>query len=529
MVLLALSATAFAQTPQPPPDIEPRVSRTQQAEVVRIGQDYTLEAGEEVREVAVVFGDATIHGTVDRDVVVVFGTATVTGTGSIGGDFVVVGGSSTIAEGATVGGDFVVVGGSAEAPPGFKPGGDHVVVNPPVIGNRLSDFFPWITRGLLWGRLIVPDLTWIWFAVGAFFLLYVTINALADAPVRASAGVLVERPVTAFGVGLLVFLLWGPVNALLAVSVVGIAVIPFLSCAMLLAGFVGRVAAIRWIGMRLKGDPEVATGGAALVTFVIGFALLTLIYMVPVLGIVTWAVVGTLGLGAATLAIVEYWKREHPPAPVPPPPVYPGGGAPDRFRDAPGGAPDLKVGPTTGPPMAADVAGLDVGPTFRSGEAGTADAGPAFRPGESAYGPPGTGGAPPAPPVTNGTALPLASFRDRFFAGLLDLILVAFVVQLLDFRNPQRIVLLLWLAYTTAFWAWKRTSVGGIICQLRIVRADGQPFTFADALVRGLGSIFSLVVVGLGYLWILRDPERQAWHDKIAGTYVVKVPRNYPL
>jgi uncharacterized RDD family membrane protein YckC len=36
-------------------------------------------------------------------------------------------------------------------------------------------------------------------------------------------------------------------------------------------------------------------------------------------------------------------------------------------------------------------------------------------------------------------------------------------------------------------------------------------------------------VLGLGCLWILKDPERQAWHDKIAGTYVVKVPRNWPL
>jgi uncharacterized RDD family membrane protein YckC len=36
-------------------------------------------------------------------------------------------------------------------------------------------------------------------------------------------------------------------------------------------------------------------------------------------------------------------------------------------------------------------------------------------------------------------------------------------------------------------------------------------------------------VFGLGALWIIRDPERQAWHDKIAGTYVVKVPRTWSL
>jgi uncharacterized RDD family membrane protein YckC len=61
------------------------------------------------------------------------------------------------------------------------------------------------------------------------------------------------------------------------------------------------------------------------------------------------------------------------------------------------------------------------------------------------------------------------------------------------------------------------------------VRTDGTPLRFVDALVRGLSAIFSIAVLGLGVLWILRDPERQAWHDRIAGTYVVKVPRNWPL
>ena len=68
-----------------------------------------------------------------------------------------------------------------------------------------------------------------------------------------------------------------------------------------------------------------------------------------------------------------------------------------------------------------------------------------------------------------------------------------------------------------------------IPAQLRVIRTDGAPLHFADALVRGLASIFSLAVLGIGALWILQDPERQAWHDKIAGTYVVKVPRNWPL
>ena len=84
-------------------------------------------------------------------------------------------------------------------------------------------------------------------------------------------------------------------------------------------------------------------------------------------------------------------------------------------------------------------------------------------------------------------------------------------------------------AYFVAFWAWKGTTIGGIICNIRVVRVDGAPLRFVDAFVRGLSSILSFVALGIGCLWILRDPEGQAWHDKIAGTYVVKVPRSWPL
>lgn len=33
----------------------------------------------------------------------------------------------------------------------------------------------------------------------------------------------------------------------------------------------------------------------------------------------------------------------------------------------------------------------------------------------------------------------------------------------------------------------------------------------------------SALVLYLGYLWAIFDKDRQSWHDKIAGTVVVKV------
>jgi uncharacterized RDD family membrane protein YckC len=31
-----------------------------------------------------------------------------------------------------------------------------------------------------------------------------------------------------------------------------------------------------------------------------------------------------------------------------------------------------------------------------------------------------------------------------------------------------------------------------------------------------------MAAAGLGFFWIAFDPEKQAWHDKIAGTVVVR-------
>ena len=124
--------------------------------------------------------------------------------------------------------------------------------------------------------------------------------------------------------------------------------------------------------------------------------------------------------------------------------------------------------------------------------------------------------------VADPAVFPHAMFLDRLAAVVLDVFLVLISWQLLwPLRRS--------FTYHVGFWVWKGTTVGGIICQLRLVRIDGAPLQFVDAFVRGLGAIFSLAVFGLGGLWILKDPDRQAWHDRIAGTFVVKVPRNYPI
>ena len=114
----------------------------------------------------------------------VAGAATLAGTARVGGDVVVVAGTGDVQPGTVVGGDLVVVGGGLKVPPGFAPGGDQVSVGAFAWGDQVANAAPWLTRGLLWGRPIVPELPWIWAVLAVFVLLCLLINLVFDGPVR---------------------------------------------------------------------------------------------------------------------------------------------------------------------------------------------------------------------------------------------------------------------------------------------------------------------------------------------------------
>jgi uncharacterized RDD family membrane protein YckC len=489
--------------------------------VFRIGSDYALREGDAIREAVVIMGDVTIDGDVRQHLVVIMGSAQLGPKARVGDELVVIGGNVRVAEGAVVDRDLVIVGGSLDGPAAFLAGGEHVIIGPPFLGEWFEGLTEWLMRGLLFGRLIVPGLSWVWGAVALFFLIYLALNVIFERPVRTIATTLVEKPLTAFGVGLLVLLLFGPVATLLAITVIGIAVIPFLICALFGAWILGKVAVARWIGNGLMPEEAPENRAQAVRSFVIGFAVIVLAYMIPVIGIVTWAVIGVLGLGAASMAFVAAYKRERPAPPAaatpetpPPPPVPAPYQSPVSGAAAMSEASAVPFDSAQGPRSEAHVPPPPVQPASTLAGVGAA--------------------AMPASWPSTLLAMPRALFRDRFAAFVLDVIIVVIAVQILDvffffgYREDEAFPLFL-LMYHVGFWTWKQTTVGGIICQLRLVRVDGNPLTFADALVRGLVGVFSLAAFFIGALWMLRDPESQTWHDKVAGTYVVKVPRNWPL
>ena len=472
--------------------------------VFRLGQPFVLRADEIADDVRVVLGDVRIEGRVEGDVVAVLGNVTLGESAVIEGALVVVGGDVNAPAAATVDRELVLVGGALDAADGFAPRGDQVVIGTAGVGQSLRSAVPWLTRGLLWGRVIVPGLRWMWVLVGVAFLVGLILNVVFNQPVASCAQTLARRPLAAFVAGLLTVMLLPVLIVILAASVIGLVAVPFVVAACVAAALIGRITVSRAIGRLAAGESDPPGGLEATRSFAIGSVVLVLAYATPIVGLVTWMFAGAFGLGAVVLTFAGTLRRERPVPAAAPMPAAP-----------------------TGPSS----------PDASSGEPAAAVAAPDFVP-VSPIAAPVFLFPPPSAPASNvGGAMralmryPRASFLDRVAAIALDVVLVGIAAAFLGFgryRGPGPFFMLL-LAYHVAFWAWKGTTLGGIICGLRVVRTNETALRFADALVRGLSGIFSFVALGIGFFWMLGDAERQTWHDKIAGTVVVKVPRELVL
>jgi uncharacterized RDD family membrane protein YckC len=86
------------------------------------------------------------------------------------------------------------------------------------------------------------------------------------------------------------------------------------------------------------------------------------------------------------------------------------------------------------------------------------------------------------------------------------------------------IQLLLSLIYFAYFWSGpeKGQTLGMSLFNLHVVRADGSYLDASRALIRFIGFFISQSALGIGLLWAAFDANKQGWHDKIAGTYVIR-------
>lgn len=156
--------------------------------------------------------------------------------------------------------------------------------------------------------------------------------------------------------------------------------------------------------------------------------------------------------------------------------------------------------------------------------------------------------APPAPPRPR---LLYAGFAIRAASHLIDTVLIMLIVypalyavygdelllrMVAEAESPSLIpaaadfrlvdFLLRWVLPAVAvvlFWTYRAATPGKMLLGTRIVDArTGGRITARQSVVRYLGYLAATLPLGLGLLWVLRDRRAQGWHDKLAGTVVVR-------
>jgi len=155
----------------------------------------------------------------------------------------------------------------------------------------------------------------------------------------------------------------------------------------------------------------------------------------------------------------------------------------------------------------------------------------------------GRAGAESQPPSEDSPRLLDAGFVSRLAAFAVDLVVLAvgtsatvWVVEAMEallapitpFGIRERALALLvpflplvYLAYYAGSWTLTGRTLGKRLLGLRVVATDGGPVSLARAVARFAGYLISALPGYAGFLWVLVDPERRGWHDRLAGTRVV--------
>jgi hypothetical protein len=268
---LLVPAPVVAQTT--PRHAEPR-------DQIVLSGDVQVRRGQEVGEIVVLHGRATVAGVARGDVVVLDGPIVI--SGQVSGAVVSVGGSVTLGPSSRVLGD-VLAHDRVIAAPGARVDGDvrqgvTFTFRPPI--EALGAFAPWLA---------------IWFSLLALGLLLLLLGPkAADAVATAAHG----SPWVSVGWGSVAFVV------LPLAGVIGVFTLVWLplGLGLLLSLFLLYSVGLAWsafaLGRVLWHEPR-----SRVLAFVIGWAILAAVAAIPIVGGIVWVGGAAFGLGAGTVAI----------------------------------------------------------------------------------------------------------------------------------------------------------------------------------------------------------------------------------
>lgn len=237
--------------------------------VVKVGESITIPQGADVKSVVAVGGSVTVYGQVQDDVVAV-------------------GGSVFLKDSAIVNGAAVSVGGQVMKEPGAILKGDMVEVSVGGISPAVSFF----TRGgVLKGLAIFSLLTF-----AGFLVLAIVFVALFTPQLGAVSGAIEKDLLRNFLVGLAIAVLFVPIIIVLAVSIVGIILIPVWIVLVGAACLFGYIATGHVLGKKTLHAFRLVDKSMMTET-IVGISLLSIVGLAPIGGFIIKLIAGLCGLG----------------------------------------------------------------------------------------------------------------------------------------------------------------------------------------------------------------------------------------
>ena len=71
------------------------------------------------------------------------------------------------------------------------------------------------------------------------------------------------------------------------------------------------------------------------------------------------------------------------------------------------------------------------------------------------------------------------------------------------------------------FWRLRGQTLGMQVWKIKLISPNLQTLSWQECFARLFFALVSVSMLGLGFIWMLFDPERLTWHDRASGTRVV--------
>ena len=248
--------------------------------IFNAGRDITIAEGQQVDNVVALCGQVTVNGLVEQNILAIAGSVVLTNKAVVRGKVIVIGGVIARGSGSLVYGDVTEIN-----------------------SNTLSEAFYSAMRGELEGwSLILNVISLCFFAIILIIVLIMTLLIPRSLAVIANA--IQANKIKSFLWGFLVTLMIVPFFMLLAISIIGIVLMPLAFTALILAAIVGFIAFGSLLGNFIITKIFPGYKKSLLKETLVGVSLLWLLGWIPFyIGMLIKVLAITVGLGGIMLTL----------------------------------------------------------------------------------------------------------------------------------------------------------------------------------------------------------------------------------